>query len=80
MDEIVFALSDCSLMHTETKMKVRLVAGEAWWASDPLVKARPELFGSMPSVIHGQRPVRTVLAPVESARQVPGGKRQVKRS
>lgn len=80
MEEIVFALTDCSLVHTETKLKVRLVAGEAWWASDPLVKSRPELFGSMPSTIHGQRQVRTVLAPVESARQAPGAKRSVKRS
>lgn len=47
---------------------VRLVAGDPWWADDPFVRARPELFNDRPAVIYGQRPV-------EQASAAPGEKR-----
>jgi hypothetical protein len=67
-------------------MKVRLSAGEAWWASDPFVKRMSHLFTDVPPVVNGVRgvkatPVEKAVAPVvESATAAPGVKRQVKRA
>lgn len=52
--------------------RVRLVADEAWDASDPIVKAAPQLFADRPAVVRG-----SVVAPVEAATAVPGEKRSV---
>ena len=85
MADIVFAMSSCSLVDPASGLKVRLSEGEAWWASDPFVKARPDLFVSAPSTVRGQRSVKAVPAEkivspeVEEATAVPGVKRQVKR-
>ena len=81
MADIVFAMSSCSLVDPASGLKVRLSEGEAWWASDPFVKARPDLFVSVPSVVRGARAVKVapVVAEVEQATAVPGVKRQVKR-
>jgi len=51
--------------------RVRLVADEAWDASDPVVKALPGLFADRPSVVRGS------VAPVEAATAAPGEKRSV---
>ena len=82
MADIVFAMSSCSLVDPASGLKVRLSEGEAWWASDPFVKARPDLFVSVPSVVRGARAVKVapVVAEVEQATAVPGVKRSVKKS
>lgn len=82
MADIVFAMSSCSLVDPASGLKVRLSEGEAWWASDPFVKARPDLFVSAPSTVRGQRSVKVVpvVADVELATAVPGVKRSVKKS
>ncbi len=82
MAEIVFAMSTCSLVDPVSGLKVRLSQGEAWWASDPFVKARPDLFVAVPSVVRGApgRKVVPVVSEVEVASAVPGVKRSVKKS
>lgn len=86
MADVVFAMSTCTLVDPASGLKVRLSEGEAWWASDPFVKARPDLFVSAPANVRGQRGVKStpvekiVLPEVEQAVSVPGVKRQVKRA
>ena len=86
MADVVFSLSTCTTVDPSTGMKVRLSAGEAWWASDPFVKRMHHLFTDVPPVVNGVRavkpaPAEKVVAPVvESATAVPGVKRQVKRA
>jgi len=86
MADVVFAMSTCTLVDPASGLKVRLSEGEAWWASDPFVKARPDLFVSAPANVRGQRgvmstPVEKIVLPeVEQAVSVPGVKRQVKRA
>ena len=86
MADVVFAMSPCTLVDPASGLKVRLSEGEAWWASDPFVKARPDLFVSAPANVRGQRGVKStpvekiVLPEVEQAVSVPGVKRQVKRA
>lgn len=78
MDVLVFSTDSCSVVDPSTGLKVRLVAGEAWAADDPLVKALPHLFVKYPLVVRRTVEVK-VVSPVESAVSVPGVKRQVKR-
>lgn len=52
--------------------KVPLTRGEVWHASDPFVKAHPELFVDAPPVVRGYV--------VESASKAPGEKRSTKRA
>ncbi len=51
--------------------KVSLSRGEVWHASDPFVKANPDLFVDAPPVVRGHV--------VESASKAPGEKRSTKR-
>ena len=78
MEGLVFAADSCSIVDPATGLKVRLVAGEAWDANDPLVKARKHLFVPWPPAVRRTVEGR-VSAPVESAVNVPGVKRTVKR-
>lgn len=78
MADLVFALDACTVVDPSSGLKVRLSPGEAWWASDPFVKARPHLFSATPTVVRGVRSVKSV--PVEVATAEPGVKRQVKRA
>lgn len=86
MADVVFAMSTCTLVDPASGLKVRLSEGEAWWASDPFVKARPDLFVSTPANVRGQRGVKTspaakvMLPEIEQATAAPGVKRQVKRA
>ena len=86
MADLVFSVSTCTTVDPSTGMKVRLSAGEAWWASDPFVKRMHHLFTDVPPVVNGVRAVKSapaekiVLPQVESATAVPGAKRQVKRA
>jgi len=53
---------------------VRLVAGEAWDADDPFVRAHPDLFTDAPLTVRRTVPAR-VERPVEQATRAPGEKR-----
>lgn len=53
---------------------VRLAEGDPWYADDPFVRARPELFSDTPARVFGTRSV-----PVEQASAAPGERRTVKR-
>jgi len=52
---------------------MRLAEGDPWYADDPFVVARPELFADAPVRVFGERgPV------VESASAAPGERRAIK--
>lgn len=72
MSGIVYATAQTSVHFGG--LVVRLAPGQPWDASDPFVKARPELFSSTPAFVH-----RTA-APVEEATAVPGERRTTKRA
>lgn len=78
MTAIVYAINTCSTRDPNTGFVIRLVASEPWDADDPFVTAKPELFSSVPPVIRRTAPP-AVDRPIETATQVPGVKRQVKR-
>jgi hypothetical protein len=50
---------------------VMMARGEAWWADDPFVVARPELFSSTPLMVRGTAgqspPPPTPVVPVAAA-------------
>lgn len=71
---IVFAQASLSTQNPLTGLLVSIHEGEAWYADDPFVKARPDFFGEDPPKIRGER-----SAPVESASAAPGEKRATKR-
>jgi hypothetical protein len=71
---IVFAQASLSTSNPHTGLLVSMIAGEAWYADDPFVVSRPDLFGEMPPKIRGERG-----RPVESASAAPGEKRATKR-
>ena len=54
---------------------VRLVRGDCWYAADPFVQSRPELFSDVAPVVHGRGPDAEELPGVESADARPGQKR-----
>lgn len=58
---------------------VQIIQDEAWFAGDPVVKARPDLFNDEPSIVRGTRPVPVETAAgdagVEQATAAPGEKR-----
>jgi hypothetical protein len=63
--------------------KVVLAADEPWHASDPFVKAHPDLFVDTPRVVRGyaERPAaRRGQADAEAATAVPGEKRTTRRA
>lgn len=49
--EFVYANSDGFVRWGEST--VRLNPGEVWWADDPFVVDRPDLFSSTPPTVHG---------------------------
>ena len=66
-----FAVAD--LVTVYEGQKVVLERGEAWWADDPFVKSRPDLFSAEPTRVRGHRPV-------EQATKNPGQKRATRRA
>lgn len=56
---------------------ILIVAGEAWDASDPIVRERPDLFAADPSKV---RSSRTDSGDVEQATASPGEKRSTRRN
>ena len=69
--DLVYAISSCATSDANGVI-VRLVECEPWDANDPLVKARPALFSSVPSRIRRTVPASLV---VEKATKAPGEKR-----
>jgi len=69
---IVYAAATCASRNPDGT-RVRMTAGEAWWADDPFVVAHPELFVAAPPVIRG---TTRQQRPVETATAVPGFKRR----
>lgn len=69
---IVWAVSDGTVVFRG--LRIRLEHGQAWDASDPLVRERPNLFVGYPPMI-----CRTGVKGVEAATAAPGEKRQTRR-
>lgn len=71
----VYAAATCGTNNSDG-LSVNLTEGEAWWADDPFVRERPDLFTDEPS-----NPKHTVALPViEQATAAPGERRNVRRS
>jgi len=73
--EYVFAVAN--VVTVWDGQKVVIQKGEAWWAADPFVRSRPDLFDREPTLVKA-RP-RAQVPVVESADAVPGEKRAPKR-
>lgn len=71
--DVVYANQTCHLIDRG----IMVVAGEAWDASDPLVRERPDLFDASPRTV---RTTRTDLGVIEQATARPGEKRAVRRA
>ena len=61
---------------------VQLREGEAWYADDPLVKRRPDLFTDTPRIVRttlSRQQIAEREAPVEQATRAPGERRATRR-
>jgi len=77
MPAIKFATSTCVVPFQG--LRVTITAGEAWDATDPLVRSHPALFTDKPAVVRGTGPSGVIERPVEQATAAPGEKRGTKR-
>ena len=68
---VVFAKSEGFTTHPVSGLRVHLRKDAPWPADDPLVRARPHLFATLAELIKD--------SPVESATQIPGERRTVRR-
>lgn len=68
MANYVYATAN-TVTYTAGGKRVRLASGDVWDATDPFVKARPDLFADEPPVVHSTEPQ------VERATAAPGEKR-----
>jgi len=63
--EFAFAAINGLVNWGDTGSCVTLRIGDTWWADDPFVKARPDLFSATPLVVHGtqgqEQPAATPL-------------------
>lgn len=68
----VYANTDGRVANTATGGNVMLRPGEAWFADDPFVQSRLDLFSATPTIVHstvGRTPVpATPVVPVEPAK------------
>ena len=72
----VYANTDGRVANTASGGAVMLRPGDVWFADDPFVQSRPELFSASPVVVHsttGRTPVPAT--PVEAVAEVPARKR-----
>lgn len=69
----VYANTDCVVRYGGGRVHLR--KGEAWLASDPFVKARPEFFAKAPTVVKQS----SAKGLVEQATAAPGERRATKR-
>ena len=73
---LMFAASTTSVRFEDRI--VRLAEGDPWYADDPFVVARPDLFSDVPPMVFGSRgPTVNV---VEDASARPGAKRALRKS
>lgn len=49
----VYATIDGIVQWGSSGACVTLRVGDVWWADDPFVKGRPDLFSATPVVVHG---------------------------
>lgn len=56
----------------------RLVRGDVWYAADPIVTARPDLFSEVAPVVNGRGPVADQQPEIETADARPGQKRSTR--
>lgn len=68
---IVFAAAQCAVHWNG--LTLRLNPGDPWDATDPFVRARPDLFSDVPAVVN-----RTSVR-VEQATAAPGERRTTRR-
>jgi hypothetical protein len=63
----VYANSDGLVQNNASGGSVMLRPGDAWWADDPFVLSRPDLFSATPTVVHSttgrDAPAATAVEP-----------------
>ena len=69
-----YVYANCEAVVYEDGKRIQLVRDQIWDASDPIVKARPDLFSKEP------RQVNRTIVPVEAASAAPGEKRTTRRA
>lgn len=69
-----YVYGSCEAVAYVDGVRVVVHIDQAWDASDPIVKKRPDLFGLDPEDARG------TVAPVEAATAAPGAKRATRRS
>lgn len=74
MAQYVYAKQNAATTHRGRT--VRTKRGEAWHASDPLVREHPDLFAADPPTVRGT----PAEGPVEQATAAPGEKRTTRRT
>lgn len=52
MTDYVYAANDGMVANNATGGSVFLRPGDVWFADDPFVQSRPELFSATPTVVH----------------------------
>lgn len=50
--EYVYSRNDGFVLNEATGGNVMLRPGEIWWADDPFVVSRPDLFSVTPTIVH----------------------------
>lgn len=72
--EYVYANSDGMALNNATGGNVMLRPGEVWFANDPFVLSRPDLFSASPTVVHSTTGRQVLDAtPVEVAKKARRG-------
>lgn len=68
--EYVYSSNDGFVLNEATGGNVMLRPGEVWWADDPFVVSRPDLFSATPTIVHSTTGRDAVPAtPVEAGRK-----------
>jgi hypothetical protein len=60
--DIVFALMD-GISYSQDSAVVTTARGQVWYADDPFVKQRPDIFSATPPVIHNTTGAQQLDAP-----------------
>jgi hypothetical protein len=71
----MYVFANCDAVAYEDGKRLQVTKDQIWDANDPFVKARPDLFSSVPKKVN-----RTTPAPVEAATAAPGEKRATRRN